>query len=142
MQERTSLTRIAHRVMSRWELTRKAKELRDLYEAILYVGSMRFGIHNCVGAQLVKERHKLQGLELSEVTEAPIYYYTPPKRDEYFAIHLDNPCKTVELDDFVEDFNADYSFVQFIGVSDDTRREVVKHIPNVPNLAGQGTPEI
>ena len=102
---------------------------------------MRFGVHNCVGARLAKGRQRLQGLDFAEVSEAPIYYYSPPRRDEYFTIHLDNPRLSIELDEYVEDRNADYRFIQFIGVPDNTRQEVVKHIPNMPNLAGQGTPE-
>ena len=67
---------------------------------------MRFGVHNCVGARLAKGRQRLQGLNFAEVSEAPIYYYSPPRRDEYFSIHLDDPRRTIELNDYVEDSNT------------------------------------
>ena len=152
MKPHTSVILLAHRIQNRWELTRTAKEMAELYEAVLFIGNMRFGVTNCIGARLVRGRQKLQGLEIAEVTEAPIYYYTPPQRDEYFLHNLDNPRLTVHLDDVIRgydgqdkgnfSYNDDYCFVQFIGVSGDTRQEVVKQIPNLPCLAGQGSPDI
>ena len=91
MPMRTNTTLTAHRVYNKWKLSRKAKERMALYEAILFAGNMRFGVHNCVGARLAKGRQRLQGLDFAEVSEAPIYYYSPPRRDEYFTIHLDDP---------------------------------------------------
>ena len=143
MEPRTSIVLIAHRVHHRWELTRKAKELRDLYEAILFVGTMRFGISNCVGARLVRGHQRLQGLALREATEAPIYYYSPPHRDNYH-VHLPTvPGVSIELKELINNKqDDDYCFIQFIGVASETRQEVTKHIPNIPILAGQGMPDI
>ena len=74
MPMRTNTTLTAHRIYNKWELSRKARELTALFEAILFAGNMRFGVHNCVGARLAKGRQRLQGLDFAEVSEAPIYY--------------------------------------------------------------------
>ena len=53
----------------------------------------------------------------------------------------------VDLDDILpqktkENPSDDYCFIQFVGVSSEARREIVRQIPNIPNLAGQGSPDI
>ena len=147
MKPNTNLTLIAHRIFNRWELSKKAKHLRNLFEAVLFVGLAKFGITNCVGARLVRGRQHLMGLSVTDVTEAPIYYYTPPHRGNYHVYSLDNPMISVDLEEILPKRNNDhpgddYCFIQFVGVSSEARREIVRQIPNIPNLAGQGSPDI
>ena len=140
----TSVTLIAHQVQHRWELSKKARDLKSLYEAVLFVGNVRFGINNCVGARLLKGRQRLPGLGLPSITEAPIYFYEPPNRDDYHVYHLQEPHMTVDLHDIIqkEDPGPDYCFIQFVGVSSEAKAEAVKYITDVPCLAGQGTPDL
>ena len=120
--------------------------MKELYEAVLFVGNIRFGIGNCIGARLVRGRQQLSGLEVQDISEAPIYYYLPPHRDQYLVWQVADPRRSVHMSDLIDKSNQaqldDYCFIQFIGISGEARAEVIKHIPDIPNLAGQGSPDL
>jgi len=119
--------------------------MQELFDAPLFVDITGFGIETCKGAYIVRGRRCLSGIGAQEVTEASIDYYFPRDHDNYLVYHLQDPSKIFQLHDpFPKDELAnvdDDRFVQLIGMSSVAQAEVIKHMPDVRCLAGQGLPE-